>query len=795
MKNYKKISGRLKQLSVSINGEVWGVNSINSIYRYNQKENKWNRVPGKLKQISIGSKDYIIGVNVDDKIFHWKNNAWRQISGSLKYVSTSADDETWGINADNEVYRRDWKKSKWERMPGHMVQVSVGSQRHIWGINADGNIFRWKNNTWEQVPGKLKQISVGADGTVWGVNKHNYIYRRIYSKNKWVRQAGKLAHISVGTRGDIWGVDANDNIFQKLYHVMFINNPANDDSYSITLQHNGNEVDLDVGEEVRLTRLTAGEKINILPKLDPNLPEEDRATYKAWPEKYTVHKASYEQIIDAGRIFHASRVGSVGYKRVANADANRFSFDLLSMNPFYLDYDKAPASEGKDENSGGKMKQIFERLDDNDVDWEPLDGGVVLKRQFEYSTMNSGGGSASFIVTNSAKQFTKQLSIGIKTSGEVEGLGGVNNSAGFNYSKLEGQEENTIYAYAADRIRSYKISLNQDEVKLTNSFIKAIENISNSEDARDFIHNWGTHFADWVIYGGMRFAIHTFHESKLLEASKKGFNIGQSIKASVEGLSVGRSGELSYSEGDEYRSSFGKGEAYYEFIGGAGYRNEWSVSAGNAQPIEIKLNRLSNLLNQSHFQRMNSLLNKAQLAKRKKWLNDAIDTHLKGQDVEGDEVPKPKFFTITVDNWTMVKTNDGDKRDEVFGRVKISDLCHTNSEPADLGYDVAWDGHQKREQAVSKKAGEEERINYLKSYSINQSKQQNNVFIYGEFQERDRNNPDDYIGNMTKTIKLSELDLKIGQSVKDSFRIDWGNSTIEVHYTIMSLPHGLTDFS
>ena len=204
---WEEIPGRLKWVSVGVDGAVWGVNVNDDIWR--RDGNTWTQIPGKLKQISVGSSSHIWGVNANDDIWRRDGNTWTHIPGKLKNVSVGSDGMVWGVNANDDIWRRDG--NTWIQIAGKLKQISVGHTGYVWGVNANDDIWCRDGDTWIQIPGKLKQVSVSAEGLVWGVNANDDIWRR--DSNTWTHIPGKLKQVSSGSQFRIWGVNSNDQIF------------------------------------------------------------------------------------------------------------------------------------------------------------------------------------------------------------------------------------------------------------------------------------------------------------------------------------------------------------------------------------------------------------------------------------------------------------------------------------------------------------------------------------------------------------------------------------------------------
>lgn len=214
-------SGRLKQVSVSADGFVWGVNEDEKIYFKAIGDRSWVQVSGALTNVSVGNRNNVWGVNRNGNIYRRiftsnpANDSWRRIRGELKNISVGNDGTVWGgtvwgVNSDNNIYR--WNGTSWDQIQGRLKQISVGNQNLIWGVNSDDKIYRWNGASWDTIGGSLACVSIAADGTVWGVNSDHKIFLR-NATNSWSRVSGSLAQIDVGSFSFVYGVNRSDQIY------------------------------------------------------------------------------------------------------------------------------------------------------------------------------------------------------------------------------------------------------------------------------------------------------------------------------------------------------------------------------------------------------------------------------------------------------------------------------------------------------------------------------------------------------------------------------------------------------
>ncbi len=584
--------------------------------------------------------------------------------------------------------------------------------------------------------------------------------------------------------------------------ITIINNPTNPRGYTIAIRDSQNNelAELEVGSSVVLRDLEIGDTLRAAPKLSQSFPQDPALQERAGvsPRTFDVHYDGQEQVIDAGERFDNRRVGE---KRLDNGDANRYSYDLLSIDPFYIDYDETSTP------SGGKKKQIFEEVQELDVDWRAIDGDIALKKQLDFMTLHTGEGSTKTIVHNSYEKVSKALTAGIETSAEFAGVAKGKRSGTFSTEVTRETGSKSVFAYSVDKIKSYRISLNEEDIKLQDDFLEEVISIRRRRHCKNLIRDWGTHYPTAVIYGGAKIGLHTFEETRLFRAVEEGLDIAQEMSATVKAMTFGIGGEMSVSESSEYQSVFGVDSTEYKFVGGEGSNGNWSVTSRSAQPIEITLDRISNLLDIKHFQRKNRDITASRLSEIKAMLDDAIDDHFRGHNIENNTIPRPQFFRITIDKWKMARAEDGaGESAEVSGWITVSELYHERKwwqifspNPADAAeFDIAWQvNNENRVNGAAylrRDTGEE--VSIGKSYTFHQDldMRENNVKIYAGFTEVDDSSADDYIGNHTVIVNLNGINLQQGQSEQRSFRIDEGNSAIDVVYTIERLPDMFSEF-
>ena len=180
-------SNMLNRISVSGDGNhMWGVNRNHAIYKWDGA--KFVGFPnGRLKQVAVTNNGDVWGVNKHNKIYFKKHDddKWTQIgndSTMLKYISASPNGQhIWGVNKNDAIYYWDGAKFVW--FPnGRLKQIAVTDNGDAWGVNANDNVYHKLSGDegWKQIGDDstmLSHISVNGDGNqVWGVNKSGAIY-------------------------------------------------------------------------------------------------------------------------------------------------------------------------------------------------------------------------------------------------------------------------------------------------------------------------------------------------------------------------------------------------------------------------------------------------------------------------------------------------------------------------------------------------------------------------------------------------------------------------------------------
>ena len=395
---------------------------------------------------------------------------------------------------------------------------------------------------------------------------------------------------------------------------------------------------------------------------------------------YKVKQLGEEYQLEANMRFADARAI---YTRIFNAEANRFSFDILHIDPILI------------ESGGGKRKQIFESLDDDDKDWEPYDDNVVLKRSFRFKKENNGIGTTETKMSYGSQSFKNSFSASVGVSAEVAGVKG-SQSLGFTKMTKDENALGKVYTFARRADTVYYIDLVKEHVKLDRGFKDAVLALPNPEALPNtlpeakrqpgfatykiFVTKWGTHFPTRVYYGGFLMAYKRSTMTELLKEDGYGVSVKQGVSVPVGPASVGVEGSFGYSEEQRYVSKNSTEKTGYFYLGGMGGPNDWTVDNHKVQPIKIQLSRLNELLTPAFFKDETS---ESELAGRKAMLKFARKEYIGSATDDGTSL-KPKIFELKVDRWEIKDSPHGNNKEAIYGHVKAS--LEVNSKEVESKY-------------------------------------------------------------------------------------------------------------
>ncbi len=397
---------------------------------------------------------------------------------------------------------------------------------------------------------------------------------------------------------------------------------------------------------------------------------EGQPAYKIDP--YVVRQLEQRYTVKIGIRFMDARNP---YKRIPNAQASRYSFDIFYITPEAIDKRKGSNKEG------GMMEQIFEDLNDNDVDWHPYDGDYALKDQFELTVLDEGAGSFTEKTSYGMSSFKESFSFNIGVTGSIPGIGSLARSLGLDTSTEKEKRQKSVYSFARKDQKVYSIDLVPEKAVLHSNFKRAIRSLpvprtmvqDTNQAKRDpayaafkkFISSWGTHYPKQTTYGGFILAYKIYTMEQLLEAESLGIKYSEKVEAEIKGTKVGRETDFSSNTSEKFEKMNSEHTSGYIYKGGQGDDNSWNVG-DRVQPTHIQLERLHHLLVKRYFDDSDGI-SEEELKLKQKMLEMALTIYIGANSDNGTSL-RPRVYRITVKN---IENTGAEDRLKLYGNMQI----------------------------------------------------------------------------------------------------------------------------
>jgi len=216
------INGGLSNITVCGNGDTWGTNTANLIYRKKNGVANWTNVGGRLAKVSCSEDNTIWGItkNITSDggyVYFWNGKGWSRSTGLITSLSVQNKNMVWAVNGKNQIYNRKGSKSA-DWVPyskgGRLSYIHADAKGNVWGVAASGNVYyKNKSGNWSSIDGNLRMITSGKDGRLFGITKKDGIWTRAGAKGKWAKLNGSLTWCGTNMSGHMYGVNKNSNIW------------------------------------------------------------------------------------------------------------------------------------------------------------------------------------------------------------------------------------------------------------------------------------------------------------------------------------------------------------------------------------------------------------------------------------------------------------------------------------------------------------------------------------------------------------------------------------------------------
>lgn len=345
-----------------------------------------------------------------------------------------------------------------------------------------------------------------------------------------------------------------------------------------------------------------------------DLPEFASVSFEANPaleNGYTIPTVKLSNKAETFDVNGHRRWGDVPSRnRITNYRANKYSFDIRYVDPFSID--SKNVTYNSQNRKGGLRKQIFQDfndLKDSTYHYHETDvSNYYIEQHFNARALNEGWIKATGTAYGTAKSLREGFNASVTANAEFGGAKG-SRGASYEHMKESGQSSDSVYIMTRTEQKLYQVDIEKDQILLTKEFKDAVLALPDQfgQEYRQFIDQWGTHFAKSVAYGGIAVQVDKVERGAFQDLVSSGFSLSMAAEVPVKGGSVGGSAEAGYTRESEYSRYFENSTRITQWKGGAVSNATdiaaYSVSADNVQPISIDFRgtRLSTLLTSKMF--------------------------------------------------------------------------------------------------------------------------------------------------------------------------------------------------
>lgn len=198
-----------KMRGLSVGGQaLWAINPADEVFvrvglsKDDTKGKEWTKIDGSMKTVSVGPTGVCWAVDKKETV--WRRlgakssnpigSKWQSVTGRLSHI-TVGQAGVWGISPKNEVMYRDQtydlpgdaEGSGWSKVDGMMVWLRSG-ENIVWGVSAIGELWyragidqycpmgtNWfKVNTGMEKNREWKMVA-GESGCLWGIESPDVV--------------------------------------------------------------------------------------------------------------------------------------------------------------------------------------------------------------------------------------------------------------------------------------------------------------------------------------------------------------------------------------------------------------------------------------------------------------------------------------------------------------------------------------------------------------------------------------------------------------------------------------------
>ncbi len=207
---WKQVDGPvLKFITVAENGRVWGCGPENEIYYRDPGASHFVQINGRLRNLSVSPNGSLYGTDTDgyvfvrfsDKLPQWHNLPSHGLT--FRQIALNGNDWMWALQNDNvgRIFSRSSQSGWFSGMRNAALKqitcrngicIGVAFNNTIWQYNPQHNVRRF-----EQVQGYLAFIHIHNNNIIIGLDNNGHVWTRSTTDlNHWIKMKGQFICIS-----------------------------------------------------------------------------------------------------------------------------------------------------------------------------------------------------------------------------------------------------------------------------------------------------------------------------------------------------------------------------------------------------------------------------------------------------------------------------------------------------------------------------------------------------------------------------------------------------------------------
>lgn len=303
-------------------------------------------------------------------------------------------------------------------------------------------------------------------------------------------------------------------------------------------------------------------------------------------------------------------------------------YDILKVDPFNIE-------------AGSKMHMAFEFPKDkktNELLLEYIPDKRFMRPQHTVYTPATGGATdtntASFSSSYDFKSFTKQAG-SVEASDPTGDLYSASLSVSYEHTREATESKNQVVTYTSYIVNSYKLEIGKAEnaPDVSQDLINAVNQLSEGSDYKNFLKDFGTHYASRILFGGQAHQRIVIQEQDYSSFLEDGLDVEEQAAITFEIAKASEKGSSSEKLSKKFANATSSSTENINFTGGYPQQmfDMWASTVNDLPgPIQVELTPLYELLTKERFP------NDAAIDTKRNALQKEIEEYLRnnGEDVE-----------------------------------------------------------------------------------------------------------------------------------------------------------------